>query len=70
LGHRQKKNHHGDDILELELDNDERHLFEMLQQVATALEQGTIAGQVAPKQVQTRVAGGWVQDKDFGIPNP
>jgi tRNA nucleotidyltransferase (CCA-adding enzyme) len=67
LGHHQKKNHHGDEILEIELDTDERHLFDTLQQVAMALEQGTVAGQTAPKQVQVRVAGGWVRDKILGL---
>ncbi|KAL3893195.1 MAG: hypothetical protein SGARI_008323, partial [Bacillariaceae sp.] len=66
LDEQQKKNRYGDETMELELDQDERQLFDTLNQVSKALEDGSIPGQ-APKQVQVRVAGGWVRDKILGL---
>jgi tRNA nucleotidyltransferase (CCA-adding enzyme) len=66
LQQQHKKNSYQDQTFEIELDEDERHLFEALRQVAKELEDGSIEG-YAKKKVQVRVAGGWVRDKILGL---
>ena len=67
----QASNSISSDTLELELDDDERRLFNSLTKAAKALEEGTLKSlQGNPdkkKSVQIRVAGGWVRDKLLGL---
>jgi tRNA nucleotidyltransferase (CCA-adding enzyme) len=50
----------------LELDSDERHLFECIRNACKALEEGTVEG-FQKQKLKVRVAGGWVRDKVLGL---
>ena len=52
--------------IELELDSDERHLFEGIIKACKAWENGSVDG-FLPLKLQVRVAGGWVRDKILGL---
>ena len=54
-----------DDVLKIELNPEERQLFETLKGAATAWEKGKLS--IGKKSVQIRVAGGWVRDKILGL---
>ena len=52
--------------IELELDSDERHLFDGIIKACKAWEDGVVEG-FSPLKLQVRVAGGWVRDKVLGL---
>jgi tRNA nucleotidyltransferase (CCA-adding enzyme) len=79
VGFGQARNSSTSKILELELDDDEKQLFDSLVKAATALEQGSLTTTGTgtstetsthtqkSQPVQIRVAGGWVRDKLLGL---
>lgn len=54
-----------DDVLKIELNPEERQLFETLKKAAIAWEEGKLA--IGKRSVEIRVAGGWVRDKILGL---
>lgn len=54
-----------DEVLRIELDPEERRLFDTLKSAATAWKKGGLT--IEPKTVQIRIAGGWVRDKILGL---
>lgn len=67
----QARNSASSETLDLELDDEERQLFESLAKAARALEEGALdsmrGGPDKSKSVKIRVAGGWVRDKVLGL---
>ncbi|CAJ1954114.1 unnamed protein product [Cylindrotheca closterium] len=55
-----------DNSLRLSLESSERNLFDCIQKACKALAEGRVEGYPA-KDVQVRVAGGWVRDKVLGM---
>ncbi|KAL3943672.1 MAG: hypothetical protein SGBAC_002252 [Bacillariaceae sp.] len=55
-----------DKTVRLSLDSNERHLFKCIKKACKALREGKLEGYAA-KDVQVRVAGGWVRDKLLGM---
>ena len=54
-----------DDLLTIELNPEERQLFETLKKAAIAWGEGKLT--IGKKSVEIRVAGGWVRDKILGL---
>ena len=54
-----------DDVLKIELNPEERKLFDTLKKAATAWKEGKLS--IDKKAVEIRVAGGWVRDKILGL---
>jgi tRNA nucleotidyltransferase (CCA-adding enzyme) len=69
MGERSLEEGDSNDLITMELDGDEEQLFETLYQVAKALEEKELSIEARPqvRQVQIRVAGGWVRDKILGL---
>eukprot|EP00536_Pseudo-nitzschia_multiseries_P013983 jgi/Psemu1/68937/estExt_Genemark1.C_6400007 len=60
-----QKNSFEDEVLEIELDPEERRLFDTLKMAANAWKEGKLP--LEKKTVQIRIAGGWVRDKILGL---
>lgn len=60
-----KKNCFEDNVLLLELNPEERKLFDTLKKAANAWREGKLA--IGKKSIQIRIAGGWVRDKILGL---
>ena len=54
-----------DDVLKIELNPEERKLFDTLKKAASAWKEGKLS--IDKKTVEIRVAGGWVRDKILGL---
>lgn len=63
----EKTNSFEDEVLRIELNEQERRLFDVLRKAAVTWEKGELPNTEGQRSVQIRIAGGWVRDKILGL---